>query len=129
MASYLTLVKESYEVRAISFTNAAYETEIPALAFLRDLAKGGDYCSSAKGFKPLFERYASSLRRNLTAELFHEVDKAEKIWEFIKGDIRIFCFFDGNTAVLTHGALKKSPKVDPSEVAKAISYKKAYFGN
>lgn len=65
----------------------------------------------------------------LTAALFHEVDKDEKIWQFTKGKLRVFCYIDndGKLLLLTHGALKKSQKVDPREVRRAIAIKHRYL--
>jgi hypothetical protein len=44
------------------------------------------------------------------------------ICEFKKGQVRVFCFRQGNSWVLTHGILKKSDETPPGEIdrAKAI---------
>ena len=45
--------------------------------------------------------------------------KKTKIWEFKKGQVRVFCFRDGNSWVLTHGDLKKSNKTPPENIVRA----------
>jgi len=126
MSSYIIVREDNYEVRAVSTLNSEFKTDIPAVEFLNAHARSGQYSSNAKSFMMLFDRYAKSLRSNLTADLLHEVDKSEKISEFIKGDLRVFCFFDGNHAVLTHGCIKKGQKVDRTEITRAISLRKIY---
>lgn len=124
----LELAKGTHRVAVYCTIEDDYTQETPALDFLREMAAKGNYSGSAKGFKKLFERFADGGRQKLTAELFHEVDNNESIWEFIKGDLRIFCFMEGNTVYLTHGAIKKSRKVDPAEVTRATNIKKIIKG-
>lgn len=100
-----------------------FSTTFPALAFLQTLASSAQYGASARGFKKLFQRYADGGRNKLTAELFHEVDKDNGIWEFVKGDLRILCFMIGNNVILTNGTVKKSQKIDQREVSIAIKCK------
>lgn len=104
-----------------------FQVDIPAIDFLALHARSGDKCATAKGFKGLFDRYANAGFQQLTTDLLHEVDKTEKIYEFIRGDLRIFCFFDGEKVILSHGAVKKGQKVDQQEVARAIANKNEYF--
>jgi len=127
MPSFLTLEDATFKVVAFCQVTEDFKHEIPAMMFLQTHAKGGSYGASARGFKKLFERYADGGRAKLPGDVFHEVDKPNGIWEFIKGDLRLFCFFDGATVVLSHGAIKKSQKVDPSEVSRAVSCKTQYF--
>lgn len=120
----LVVEKENREVLAIL---EGGDPEIcPTMQFLGSQSK--ENSGSAKGFKVLFKRYASNGRQGLSSELFHEVDKNEKIWEFIKGSLRIFCFEDaGGVVILSHGAIKKSQKANPREVARAIRNKALYL--
>ncbi len=99
----------------------------PVMDFLSSQPK--NLAASAKGFKSLFKRYAESGRHNLTTSLFHEVDRNEKIWQFTKGRLRIFCYIDndGKLLLLTHGAIKKSQKVAQNEVNRAIAVKNKYL--
>jgi len=77
----------------------------------------------------LFERYAAAGRLQLTTAVFHEANKQEGIWQFIKGRLRVFCFMDedGTLLVLTHGAIKKQQKADRQEVARAVRLRDAYL--
>lgn len=97
------------------------------IAFIRN--RPANQAASAAGFSALFRRYAELGRQGLTVELFHEVDGPEGIWEFIKGRLRCFCFMDNaeHLTVLTHGAVKKTPKADPKEIAAAVAVKKRYL--
>ncbi len=84
---------------------------------------------TAKGFDALFRRYADLGRHGLTAELFHEVDKAHGIWEFIKGRLRVLCFVapeDGALLILTHSMIKKQQKTPASEISKSIEVLRHY---
>lgn len=79
-----------------------------------------------RGMKALFHRYAEGGRTTLTTDLFHHASAEHDIMEFIKGQLRIFCFTEGNTILLTHGALKKSQKADPQQVGIAVSMRDKY---
>lgn len=124
---YYVLESGKHEIRAFIDVRDNYEHECPVLVFLRDKHKERQYSGAASGFKPLFKRYAQDGRKGVTTELFHCVDDDDDIWEFIKGQLRVFCFKDGSCIVLTHGALKKTQKVDRKEVAKAVAAKTRYF--
>jgi hypothetical protein len=45
--------------------------------------------------------------------------KGTKICEFKKGQVRLFCFRDGDAWVLTHGDLKKSDQTPPAHIERA----------
>ncbi|MFL9999191.1 type II toxin-antitoxin system RelE/ParE family toxin [Paraburkholderia sediminicola] len=76
-----------------------------------------NYASTVKGFRAVFDRYATGGRLSLTSAMLHEVNKEDGLYELIKGDLRIFCFFPGDgTIVLTNGVIKKGQKVDPAAV-------------
>ena len=56
----------------------------------------------------------------------------DDIWELRvrtqRGQNRIlFFFFEGQKIILTNGFLKKTRKVPPKEIERAIEYRKAYF--
>lgn len=97
------------------------------LEFLKNIPP--NYQSSAKGFKALFERYAKGGRQNLTESLFHEANKENGIWEFIKGQLRIYCFKDdrGQLIILSHGILKKSQKAKTEDIQKAVKLRREYL--
>ena len=119
---FVTLKQGRYKVAAVT-----EEAGVEVLRFLRALP--ADMQGSAAGLPALFQRYAESGRQQLTNAVFHEANKQEGIWEFIKGRLRVFCFMDtdGTLLVLSHGAIKKTQKADPAEVAKAVRLKKDYM--
>jgi Phage derived protein Gp49-like (DUF891) len=45
--------------------------------------------------------------------------KKTPIREFVKGQVRVFCFRHGTTWVLTHGVLKKSDHTPPANIERA----------
>lgn len=59
----------------------------------------------------------------------HEGSKADGIYEFRKGTLRLFYFkgVGNQIAVCTAGALKKGRKADKKTVAKAATSRSAYF--
>lgn len=85
--------------------------------------------ASAKGFAALFRRYAQLGRAGLTEDQFHLANREEKIWEFRKGALRLFCFEDGDggLVILTHGAPKESQKVKASEIRTAVEARRRYL--
>ena len=75
-----------------------------------------------------FERFSQSGRDTFNDDLCHYVDKDEKIWEFIKGDIRVLWFYgQGNRIIIcSHGFIKNSRKTPKKEINHAITAKHAY---
>lgn len=116
------LIKAKYEVVAAAEEGGKSEVT----RFLADAP--ADMQASARGIYVLLQRYAQDGRQRLTSDNFHEANKPEGIWQFIKGRIRVFCFIDaqGGLVVLSHGAIKKTQKADPQEVDRAIRLKKQY---
>lgn len=114
-----------------SYTVAAYikedENVIQALDELKDL--GTIYSGSAKGVASLFKIYAEHGRLcpyGLTKEQMHHAHYDPDILEFIKGDVRVFCFIDGKMVVLTNSGLKKGQKANKKDVAKALKIYRQY---
>lgn len=93
-------------------------------------AVSADMQASAKGLDVLFRRYAEQGRQGLTSALFHEVDKNEGIWEFIKGRLRVLCFedpADGSVIILSHYFVKQTQKTPKSEVQSAVRARDSYI--
>lgn len=85
--------------------------------------------ASRAGLALMLEHVAKNGLQGLPAAWAHLVDQEEKIYEFSKGDLRLF-FFKGHgnqIAVCTSGVMKKKQKVDKAAVAKAIASRNAYF--
>jgi len=85
--------------------------------------------ASRVGISVLLMRVAQDGLIGLPSDLFHYVHKEEKIYEFIKGRLRLLCFKgDGEELVVcTSGVMKKSQKVDNAAVEEAIRWKRNYF--
>jgi phage-related protein len=62
---------------------------------------------------------------------FKKVVGTEEIWEcrilFGSNAYRIFCFFIGNTVVLTHGFAKKTQKTPIQEIERAVAYRRDFL--
>ena len=67
--------------------------------------------------------------QNVSNKLVREVSKKEKIYEFRKGDLRLFFFHgEGNCiAVCCSGVIKKGQKADISAVTKAARLRSEYM--
>lgn len=94
--------------------------ECETLTFLNDVSS--KYRASAEGLIHLIERIADHGLDSLSTKLCHLVDKENKIYELIKGDLRLL-FFKGHCDVLvitSHGFLKKSQKTPDNEKNKAV---------
>ena len=120
---YVVVEHSTRQVWAIESTTDRFERKCLALDFLHDRASEAQYGASACKFAELFRRYATDGDQRLPASLFHMVDQNNGIYQFIRGDLRVFCFIYMGNAVLTHGAIKRSQKVDPQEVQRAVRMK------
>jgi phage-related protein len=62
---------------------------------------------------------------------FKKLVGTEEIWEcrvqFGSNAYRIFCFFIGNTVVLTHGFVKKTQKTSIHEIERAAAYRRDFL--
>ena len=116
------LAKDKYRVTAVTANG-----KCPTEDFLLNL--DATYRASSEGLFELLDRISQNGLDDISSALCHEVDKNEKIFEFIKGKLRLF-FFKGNgdlLVVCTTGLVKKTPKVDKKAVAKAITCKNQYL--
>ena len=116
------LAKDKYKVAAVTANG-----KCPAEDFL--LSLDAAYRASSDGLFELLDRVSQDGLDDISPTLSHEVDKNEKIYELIKGKLRLF-FFKGEGDLLvicTTGLIKKTPKVDKKAVAKAIVCKNQYL--
>lgn len=128
MQSTVVIRSGTFTVSAICFENDKGEiTSTPALDFLHSESESSKNDQPAKGFQALFKQYSIDETNNLTENNFHLANLDHKIFEFIKGPYRIFCFKDGNTVILTTGSRKSGNKASKKHVATAIEYKEKYF--
>ena len=64
--------------------------------------------------------------RNTTVS--HQLDESCRIYEFVKGDIRLAYFYDEETTIiLSHGFIKRGQKTPKSEIARARKAATAYL--
>lgn len=100
--------------------------ECPAELFLDE---GEDSTRSSRmGLYRMLETAAGRGLDDLPSGWTHRVDENEGIYEFIKGSLRLFFFKgeNGQIAVCTGGAMKKTKKVDQPSVQRAIKFKNQY---
>jgi hypothetical protein len=65
--------------------------------------------------------------RLLPDDKCHQIDKNNKIWEFIAGDIRVTWFYTkGKIIICSEGLIKKSKKTPKKVIDKAVNLKKLY---
>jgi len=83
---------------------------------------------SGDGMLQLIAYVAENGPRQLPDSLSHYIDQNEKIWEFIKGRLRVAWFYDeGQCVICTHGFIKDSQKVKKADKNYAIRMKEEYF--
>lgn len=104
----------------------AKDGECPALDFLRD---SGSYVDARAALLTMLRHVAERGFENVPASWCHEADKNNGIYEFIKGDLRLFYFKgkNGEIAVCTGGVVKKGRKVNKPAVNAAKKWKDAYY--
>ncbi len=87
------------------------------------------YQASADGLLVLLERISHEGLSSISDVLSHCVDKNEKIYELIKGKLRLFYFKteDDFLIICTTGLIKKTQAVDQKHVRKAIRLKHEYL--
>ena len=119
----LTIIfSDKYSVAAVSKNNVCKVTD-----FLQELEDA--YQASAEGLFDVMERVSIDGLDQLPYSLSHFADKKEKIYEFIKGDLRLFYFkgHDNLLVICTSVVIKKTQKVDKKQIDLAIRLKLEYL--
>lgn len=118
----LVIHSNQYKVGAVSNLAACEAKE-----FLTN--PEASYQASADGLLILLERISHEGLANIPDVLSHCVDKNEKIYELIKGKLRLFYFKteDDFLIICTTGLIKKTQAVDQKHVKKAIRLKNEYL--
>lgn len=90
---------------------------------------GANYDKSVAGLLSMIGKFAEHGQKMLNDSICHEIDENEKLFEFIKGDLRLIWFYgSGNKIIIcSHCFIKKGRKTPPNEKAIAIKFKKEYF--
>lgn len=83
--------------------------------------------ANAEGLLIMLERHSKHGPESFNTAQVHYVDQKEKIYEYIKGRLRLFWFEDEDRVVIcTHGIVKKTQKTPRREIDKAVRVKRAY---
>ncbi len=99
----------------------------PAESFITDGEAA--YGAARSGLADLLDYVSQNGLSGLSSKLTHEVDKQRKIFEFCKGDLRLF-YFKGQGGVIvicTSGLIKKGRRADKCAVAEAARYREDYL--
>lgn len=90
---------------------------------------GPNYAKSVAGLLVMLGKFSEHGRKMLNDGICHEIDENEKLFEFIKGDLRLIWFYgDGNKIVIcSHCFVKKGRKTPPAEKTIAANLKNEYF--
>ena len=114
---------DKYTVAAVLKNGTCEATE-----FLEGLEEK-TYRGSVDGLYALMDLVSKAGLQDISTKLSHCVNEEEKIYEFIKGRLRLF-YFKGKGDLLvicTGGVIKKTQKVDEKQVARAVALKKQYL--
>ncbi len=97
-------------------------------SFFEQCQKAGGLNSSLSGIYLMMEAHSVHGSRHFNTSQTHCIDSKEKIYEYIKGSLRVFWFEDeGRIIVCTHGIVKKSQKTKKQDIDKALGVKKSYL--
>ncbi|WP_440064843.1 type II toxin-antitoxin system RelE/ParE family toxin [Pseudomonas syringae] len=90
---------------------------------------GANYEKSLDGLLSLLAKFSEHGQRMLNDGICHEIDENEKLFEFIKGDLRLIWFYGkGNKIIIcSHCFIKKGRKTPIAEKSIASKIKKEYF--
>ena len=71
----------------------------------------------------------SDMLKHVPAQWVHEASKQDKIYEFVKGPLRLYFFkgTNGQIAVCTCGARKSGRKADKASVKRSAKLRTQYF--
>lgn len=115
------LVEGRYTVAAVM-----HGDECPTEQFLTEGEER--YRAQRVGLADIIERIANEGWPGISRSMTHEVDKRRKIYELIKGDLRLFYFHgkDRTLVICTSGVIKKGQKVNKKAVDEADRYRRDY---
>lgn len=118
------ITKNNWSVCAIEDANGNCEL----LDWLAQNRADGNYKSSADGLLAIFQHVAENGIQDLSDKLSHQIDSKNKLYEFIKGKLRVIYFVEtGKIIVCTHGFNKTQSQTIPKpEKDKAIKLKSTY---
>lgn len=81
-----------------------------------------------KGFGALLRKVQEHGPTCLSSDVCHEADSNESIYQFRKGDYRLFWFYDqGSVIICSHISRKKGNKTSKKDKERAIGFRRNYF--
>lgn len=88
----------------------------------------GKYRKSINGFAALFDIFKINGRGSIPRNCFHKPDSNDDLYQFIKGDLRLLCFFneEGDAVILSHYEIKKGRKLPEKALNKARNLRNRY---
>lgn len=124
----IELEKDVYTVAAAA-TDRKGDPVCELIDFIADCLDNPKYKSYAQGVQDLMERFSTHGREGLTSDQTHHADKANEIYQFKKGDLRVLYFYadDKSIVICSHGFVKKTQKADRKEVRKAVNLRNQYL--
>jgi hypothetical protein len=114
-------------IDAYAIVGMMHGSSCPADIFLTQGDAGTQ--ASRDGLRTMLKMTASAGLSAIPSAWYHEADKRNGIYEFVKGSLRLIFFKgrNGQIAVCTGGVVKKGQKADKTSVAYAIRCKKDYI--
>lgn len=106
-------------------TNGKYEC-----TFTESLnSLGANYEKSLDGLMAMLEKFSQHGPKFLNDEICHEVDSNNKIFEFIKGDLRLLWFYGAGNKIIvcSHIFVKKGQKTPAPQKNIAIRIRDRYL--
>jgi hypothetical protein len=121
------LERKQWTVCAIEEQSGGGEDFCSVVDFLFGLS--AQYSGSRNGLLKYFEKCAESGTGWLNDDQSHLINTENKIFEFIKGDLRVPWFYGkgGKLIVCSHGFVKDSQKTRKQDLDRAIKVKQAYL--
>lgn len=102
--------------------------EAPAIAMLVHLGPGDPHASSRRQLLAYLGHFAQLSHPPRNTTVMKQIDEEHQIYEIVKGDLRLACFYDeGATVILSHGFIKGGRKTRPAEIARARKAATMYF--
>ncbi|WP_163023781.1 type II toxin-antitoxin system RelE/ParE family toxin [Pseudomonas viridiflava] len=125
----LVLEDSKWVVTAVQELKPSGDFSCPWLDSIASL--GPNYEKSLDGLVVMLEKFSEHGQKMLNKDICHEVDENEKIFEFIKGDLRLLWFYGkGNKLIIcSHCFVKKGQKTPKNEKDIAIRVKARYMEN
>lgn len=89
------------------------------------------YSASIQGFAKLFELFSQNGKQGMKYDWFHKADDKNHIYQFIKGSLRVLCFFNanGDAVILSHYEIKKGQKLSSKAINKAVKIRSRYLND